>query len=60
MLTSDLSYYSDAYVAVKGRVNVKATPNVNVDQKDVTIKNNAPFGVQSKLFDKIRKFMELL
>ena len=45
MLTSDLSYYSDAYVAVKGRVNVKATPNVNVDQKDVTIRNNAPFGV---------------
>ena len=45
MLTSDLSYNSDAYVAVKGRVNVKATPNVNVDQKDVTIKNNASFGV---------------
>ena len=31
MLGSGLCDYSDAHIVVKGRVNVKATPNTNVD-----------------------------
>ena len=43
MLRSDLCDYSDAYIVVKQSVNVKATPNTDVDRKDVAFKNNAPF-----------------
>ena len=35
--------YSNAYIIVKGSVSVKATPNTDVDQKDVAFENNAPF-----------------
>ena len=43
MLRSDLCDYSDAYIVVKGRVNVKATPNTDADQKDVAFKNESSF-----------------
>ena len=43
MLRSDLCDYSDAYIVVKGRVNVKATPNTDVDQEDIAFKNTASF-----------------
>ena len=43
ILGSDLCDYSDAYIAAKGRINVKATENTDVGQKDVAFKNNAPF-----------------
>ena len=33
----------DAYIAVKGRVNVRVSPNTDIDQKYVALKNNAPF-----------------
>ena len=43
MLRSDLSDYSDAYIVVKGIINVKATANIDIDRKDVAFTNNAPF-----------------
>ena len=43
MLRSGLYAYSDAYIIVKGSVSVKATPNTDVDQRDVVFKNNTPF-----------------
>ena len=43
MLRSDLCDYSDAYIVVKGRVNVKATPNTDADQKDAAFKNESSF-----------------
>ena len=43
MLASDLCDYSDAYIVVKDRINVKATENTEVGQKNVVFKNNAPF-----------------
>ena len=33
MLRSDLCDYSDAYIVVKGRINVKATANTDIDKK---------------------------
>ena len=45
MLRSDLCNYSDAYIVVKGRKNVRAIANINVDKKDVAFKNNAPFRI---------------
>ena len=33
MLRSDLCDYSDAYIVVKERINVKATENTDVGQK---------------------------
>ena len=43
MFRSDLCDYSDAFIVVKGRINVRATANTDIDQKDVAFKNNAPF-----------------
>ena len=43
MLRSNLCNYSDAYIAVKGRINVRVTKNTDVGQKDVAFKNNTPF-----------------
>ena len=57
MLRSNLYDYSDAYIVVKRKVNVKAIPNADVDRKNVAFKNNAPFRscitkINSKLIDK--------
>ena len=43
MLRSDLCDYSDAYIATKGRICVKANENTDVTEKDFVFKNNAPF-----------------
>ena len=43
MLRSDLCDYSDVYIVVKGRINVRATANADIEEKDVAFKNNAPF-----------------
>ena len=42
MLRSDLCDYSDAYIVLKGIINVWATTNTDVDEKDVAFKNNTP------------------
>ena len=43
MLKSDLCDYSDAYVLVKGKITV-TNPNDNANfNKELTLKNNAPF-----------------
>ena len=43
MLRSDLCNYSDAYVWVKGKITV-TNPNDNANfNKELTLKNNAPF-----------------
>ena len=57
MLRSNLYDYSDAYIVVKRKVNVKAIRNADVDRKNVAFKNNAPFRscitkINSKLIDK--------
>ena len=42
MLQSELSYYSDAYIVIKGTIT--ATDSINdVYDKKWTFKNNAPF-----------------
>ena len=41
-LRSDLCDYSDAYIVVKGRVTVRGN-NVNIINKKLTFKKNAPF-----------------
>ena len=43
ILRSDLCDYSDAHILVKGLVNVRATANTDIDQKDVVFKNNTSF-----------------
>ena len=43
ILRSDLCDYSDAYIIIKGRTNVKATANRDIEEKDIAFKNNAPF-----------------
>ena len=43
MLGSDLCDSSDMYFVVKGRINVRATSNTDIEQKDFWLKNNAPF-----------------
>ena len=43
MLRSDLCYYSDAYIVVKGRISVAGNDPANRRNKKVTFKNNAPF-----------------
>ena len=43
MLRSDLCDYSDAYVWVKGKITI-TNPNDNANfNKELTLKNNAPF-----------------
>ena len=43
MLRSDLCDYSDAYIAVKGRISVTGTNNANRRNKTLTFKNNVSF-----------------
>ena len=47
MLRSDLCNYSDAYIVVKGNINLESdrtnADNVNAYDKKVAFKNNAPF-----------------
>ena len=43
MLRSDLYDYSDAYIAVKGRIGATGIDNANRRNKKLTLKNNAPF-----------------
>ena len=43
MLRSNLCDYSDSYIVVKGIINIKATANADIDQKDDTFKNSAQF-----------------
>ena len=43
MLRWDLRDHSDAYIAVKGAINLSVTGKNDVKQKDVIFKNNAPF-----------------
>ena len=44
MLRSDLSDFSDAYIAVKGTITITATdPDNKKRNKSVAFKNNAPF-----------------
>ena len=42
MLRSDLCDYSDAYIVVKGKITV-TNPNNDAYDKELTLKNNAPF-----------------
>ena len=42
MLRSDLCDYSDAYIVVKGKINV-TNPNNDAYDKTLALKNNAPF-----------------
>ena len=42
MLRSDLYDYSDAYIVVKGTITV-TNPNNDAYDKELTLKNNAPF-----------------
>ena len=42
MLRSDLCYFSDAYIVVKGNITV-TEPNNAKSNKSVAFKNNAPF-----------------
>ena len=43
VLRSDLYDYSDAYIAVKGRIGATGIDNANRRNKKLTLKNNAPF-----------------
>ena len=43
MLRSNLCDYSDAYIVVKGRINVKGKNAANRRNKKLTVNNNAPF-----------------
>ena len=43
VLRSDLCDYSDAYIVVKGIINVRDTNANNRINKKLTLKNNAPF-----------------
>ena len=43
MLRSDICDYSDAYIVVKGRINIKVTENNGIGQKDSAFKNNVSF-----------------
>ena len=43
VLRSNLGEYSDAYIAVKGKISVACTNNANRGNKKLTLKNNALF-----------------
>ena len=43
MLTSDLCNYTDMYIVVRERTNVKAHTNFDTGQEGVMLKNNATF-----------------
>ena len=43
MFKSILCNYSNAYIVVKGRINVRGTNDVNKRNEKLIFKNNAPF-----------------
>ena len=43
MLRSDLYDYSDAFIVVKGTINVEGDDDDKKRNKKLTFKNNAPF-----------------
>ena len=43
MLISDLCNYTDMYIVVRERTNVKAHTNFDTGQEGVMLKNNATF-----------------
>ena len=43
MLIIDLCDYCNPHIVVKGRINVRATGNTDIGQKDLAFKNHAPF-----------------
>ena len=43
MLISELCDYSKGFIAVNGTINLKTNGNKDMPQKDVLLKNNAPF-----------------
>ena len=58
MLRSDICHYSDAYIVLRGRIEILAAAENENDKagKDVAFKNNAPFRswiskVNSRLID---------
>ena len=57
MLRSHLCDYSDAYIVVKGKINVRTVANTNICQQNASLKNNAPFrscisNINNTLIDK--------
>ena len=43
MLRSELRNSSDAYIVIKAKITVKSIDNANRRNKEVALKNNAPF-----------------
>ena len=43
MLRSDLCYFNDAYIVVKGDITLEGDNDVNKRNKNLAFKNNAPF-----------------
>ena len=43
MLTSNLYYYSDAYIVVKEDITLEGDNDANRKNKNIAFKNNAPF-----------------
>ena len=43
MLRSDLCDYTHPYIVLEGKINVRATVNTDIGQKDGVFKNNVPF-----------------
>ena len=43
MLRSDLCYYSDAHIVVKGDITIEGDNDANQRNKNLAFKNNAPF-----------------
>ena len=43
MLRSDLFYFSDAYIVVKGDITLEGDDDANKHNKNLAFKNNAPF-----------------
>ena len=59
LLRSDLWDYSNAYIVVKWKTNVRATANNYLDQKDAILRNNIPFrsckiNISNTLIDKVK------
>ena len=58
MFRSYLPGYIDAYIVIKGTIDLLAAANENHKaEKDVVLRNNS---YVAKIFHDIRKFMELL
>ena len=53
MLRSNSCDYSDAYIALKGRISVTGTNNANRRNKKLTFKNNAPFRLSTSKINNI-------